>query len=360
MKIWISNIYLSSGITESLEQDDTGRTRRRAVFGDEDEDEDMEDDDDDEDDDSDQEMLDSDEEMDEDDEDIPTRGRALTKFDTRNIPRKGEKEDKEERDNGQDVQFADSDSDLGLDDEDDEEDMVNIDGRQKNDDNDEELAGELRWKANLKEKASAMFNATRRVNLMSLIYDKTDISPEDIASGNFNQDDQEDGDQDDEDEEFFTLKREVADEASEAVDTSREQIKADDLEIWGDDDVRMRYSLRVMKFMLMFSLLNSIWILFVIALSLVNKQMVMLKKAKKRKRKKKKRSMVILKTWKMRMQVTRRKRMKKKIQWKQNVNVSPNAKKSSRGSLRKNMKKMKSPRWTFMSNARQRLIVNSR
>lgn len=352
-------MYLSSGITESLEQDDTGRTRRRAVFGDEDEDEDMEDDDD-EDDDSDQEMLDSDEEMDEDDddEDIPTRGRALTKFDTRNIPRKGEKEDKEERDNGQDVQFADSDSDLGLDDEDDEEDMVNIDGRQKNDDNDEELAGELRWKANLKEKASAMFNATRRVNLMSLIYDKTDISPEDIASGNFNQDDQEDGDQDDEDEEFFTLKREVADEASEAVDTSREQIKADDLEIWGDDDVRICYSSCDMIFMLMFFSFDSIWILFVIALSLVNKQMVMLKKAKKRKRRKK--SMVILKTWKMRMPVTRRKRMKKKIQWKQNVNASPNARKSSRGSLRKNMKKMRSPRWTFMSNARQRLIVNSR
>ncbi|CDH50760.1 gtp binding protein [Lichtheimia corymbifera JMRC:FSU:9682] len=228
----------NEGITESLEQDDTGRTRRRAVFGDEDEDEDMDDEDDDEDEDSDQEMLDSDEEMDDDDDaEVPTRGRALTKFDTRNIPRKGDKEDKEERDNGQDVQFADSDSDLGFDDEDDQEDMVNIDGRQKNeDDDDDELAGELRWKANLKEKASAMFNATRRVNLMSLIYDKTDISPEDIASGNYNQDDQENDDNDDEDEEFFTLKREAADEASETVDTSREQIKMDDLEIWGDDE----------------------------------------------------------------------------------------------------------------------------
>lgn len=201
----------------------------------------MDDEDDDEDEDSDQEMLDSDEEMDDDDDaEVPTRGRALTKFDTRNIPRKGDKEDKEERDNGQDVQFADSDSDLGFDDEDDQEDMVNIDGRQKNeDDDDDELAGELRWKANLKEKASAMFNATRRVNLMSLIYDKTDISPEDIASGNYNQDDQENDDNDDEDEEFFTLKREAADEASETVDTSREQIKMDDLEIWGDDEVRM-------------------------------------------------------------------------------------------------------------------------
>ncbi|CEG78865.1 Putative GTP-binding protein AARP2 involved in 40S ribosome biogenesis [Rhizopus microsporus] len=145
----------ASDIKESLEEDESGRTRRRAVFGDEDEindeegDEDDEDEDDEEDDDED---MDEDDMMSEDEDNTPRRGRALTKFDTRNIPKKGD-EDNDAKDEPA-FEFADSDSDLGNEDED-NEDMVLVDGRIRRDtSDDEDLSGELRWKANLKEKAN--------------------------------------------------------------------------------------------------------------------------------------------------------------------------------------------------------------
>lgn len=234
------------GIQESLEEDESGRTRRRAVFGDEDEQDDDEDDEDeDEDEEDDMEEVDESDFEDDDDGDegnnMPRRGRALTKFDTRNLKHKGDKDDKKKKEDQdkeeQTIEFADSDSELGLGDEDDE-DMVNIDGRRRHSEDDSELAGELRWKANLKEKASAAFNAGRRVNLMSLIYNQKDVSPEDIASGNVDdaqEDDAEDAMEEDEDETFFKLKRAPAEE-SEAIDSAREVVQGDALDMWDDED----------------------------------------------------------------------------------------------------------------------------
>ncbi|KAI8146829.1 hypothetical protein BJV82DRAFT_600037 [Fennellomyces sp. T-0311] len=223
------------GITESIEEDDTGRKRRRAVFGNEDEMDD--DDDDDEEDEDDDIMMESGDEEDDDvdDEHIPQRGKALSKFDTRNIPRKGEKEDKEEQDNDHEIQFADSDSEFGG--EDDDNDMVNVDGRQAHgSSDDEELAGELRWKANLKAKASEMFFGNRRINLMSLIYDRDDLTPEAIINGEYNNDD-EDEEKDEEEEEFFTLKRDNSGKVAEPVDTAREKVDVDDLDVWDEEEM---------------------------------------------------------------------------------------------------------------------------
>lgn len=234
-----------------MEQDEDGKTRRRAVFAADDADgmdEDDEDDDDEDDDDEDADM-DGDEDMDDDDmedeeddavddEHIPVRGHALSKFDTRNIPRKGEKDNDDDQDHENELHFAESDSDLGGDDD---EDMINVDGRMKHDDEEEELAGELRWKANLKQKASEMFFEHRRVNLMNLIYGDSGLSPEDIASGNYekqgNESDEEEHTNDDEDEEFFKLKRESTEKNAEPVDSARETFKENELEIWDDEEV---------------------------------------------------------------------------------------------------------------------------
>ncbi|KAG0175577.1 Glycoside hydrolase 2 (Mannanase, beta-galactosidase) [Apophysomyces sp. BC1034] len=227
-----------TGITERLEKDGTGRTRRRAIFGDENEDEEMEDDDDD-DDEEEEEEEDEDMMSDEDDEgNMPLRGRALTKFDTRNIPRKGEADDQDEMSKEKDVQFAESDSEFGSDDE---EDMINVDGRRAHADiDDESLAGELRWKANLREKASEMFLSHRRVNLMSLIYDSPDLSPEDIVNGNYgakDEDNNSESEEDEEEKEFFSLKRENNDRSAELVDSTRGQLAANDLDEWNDEEV---------------------------------------------------------------------------------------------------------------------------
>lgn len=224
----------AADVRESLEEDESGRTRRRAVFGNEDEDEDMEDDDEDDEDEDD--LMDEGDD-DDDDEDAPRRGKALSKFDTRNIPKKGEKDDKEENDNELDFEFADSDSDLGGDEE--EEEMVMVDGRRKRDSDDEQdLAGELRWKANLKEKASDMFSNHRRTNLMSLIYNNLDLTPEDILNGNYGDDantNAENEMEDAEDEEFFKLNRENTNNAV-IIDSSRDPIDMEELEEWDDED----------------------------------------------------------------------------------------------------------------------------
>ncbi|KAI8078146.1 uncharacterized protein B0P05DRAFT_542686 [Gilbertella persicaria] len=232
----------AADVKETLEQDESGRTRRRAVFGTEDED--MEEDEDEDDDDED--MMDVGEDDDEDmDEDAPRRGKALSKFDTRNIPKKGEKDDKEDQENEPSFEFADSDSDLGQGDED--EDMVMVDGRRKTaDDDDQDLAGELRWKANLQEKASEMFSNHRRTNLMSLIYNNLDLSPEDILNGNYDNDTEEKEDAEDaEEEEFFQLKRENTTASAEVMDSSRDPIDYEELEEWDDeetlDSIRNRF-----------------------------------------------------------------------------------------------------------------------
>ncbi|ORX61911.1 DUF663-domain-containing protein [Hesseltinella vesiculosa] len=220
----------SQGITEVMEEDESGRQRRRAVFDTEVNDDDLED-------------LPSDEEdedMDEDDDEtIPRRGQSLSKFDTRNIPRKGDDEKEKEPDT---IEFADSDSDFDLGDDDDNDDMVNVDGRRRQvpDNDDEGLAGELRWKANLKEKASQMFHAHRRINLMDLVYNQTDVSPEDIASGNYDAQDLDGAQEDDSDDDdaFFSLKKEAAeDQLDRMLDTSRTQPTTAEFEEWEDEDM---------------------------------------------------------------------------------------------------------------------------
>ncbi|KAL4209864.1 DUF663-domain-containing protein [Rhizopus microsporus] len=236
----------ASDIKESLEEDESGRTRRRAVFGDEDEindEDDDEDDEDEEDEEDDDEDMDEDDMMSEDEDNTPRRGRALTKFDTRNIPKKGD-EDNDAK-NEPAFEFADSDSDLG-DENEDNEDMVLVDGRIRRDtSDDEDLSGELRWKANLKEKASAMHKGNRRTNLMSLIYNNLDLSPEDILAGNYDNEKDDDIEEDDDEENFFKLKRETAENSAQAIDSSRDPIDFEELEEWDDeetlDSIRNRF-----------------------------------------------------------------------------------------------------------------------
>lgn len=224
----------AADVKESLEEDESGRTRRRAVFGNEDEDMDVDDEDDDEDDEDDNLMDEGEDDDDDMEEDAPRRGNALSKFDTRNIPKKGEKDDKDNDEQEPDFEFADSDSDLGDDDE--NEDMVMVDGRRVRDDDDDELAGELRWKANLQEKASEMFSNNRRINLMSLIYNHPEITPEDILEGNYGDDSEDKDDMEEaEEEEFFKLNKEKNNTA-EIVDTSREPLDMEELEEWDDED----------------------------------------------------------------------------------------------------------------------------
>ncbi|KAI7870125.1 hypothetical protein BDF14DRAFT_1774923 [Spinellus fusiger] len=212
-------------VTESVEQDDQGRTRRKAVFGSPDPEFDEDD---------------EDEEDDEEEDDNPNRarrGNALSKFDTRNIRQKGEKEDKEDKDDKENVQFADSDSDFGDDDE--EQDMINVDGRKHISSDSESMTGEVRWKTNLKEKASELFRNHRRVNLMSLIYNTPDLSPEAIASGNYkdNEDEEASDEEDTKDkDEFFTLKHDTS-KATEIIDSARTQPQTDELEKWDEEDI---------------------------------------------------------------------------------------------------------------------------
>lgn len=232
----------AADVTESVEEDESGRSRRRAVFGNEDED--MENDDEDDDDDEEDVMDEGDDDDDDDEEEegAPRRGKALSKFDTRNIPKKGEKDDKENEDEEPAYEFADSDSDLG--DEEDDEDMVLVDGRKKKS-VDEDLSGELRWKANLKEKASEMFSSHRRTNLMSLIYNDLDLSPEDIVAGNYGDEAENGSDAEgEEEEEFFKLNRENV-TATDIIDSSRDPIDQEELEEWDDeetlDSIRNRF-----------------------------------------------------------------------------------------------------------------------
>lgn len=242
---------------ESLEEDDTGRVRRRAVFGDEDEMEDEDDEDDDEEDEEEEDdMIDSEAESDDEDNHVPKRGEALTKFDTRNIPKKGDKDFIKDTD--QDVVFADSDSDLG--DEDAEEDMVIVDGRRKpavpdlSDDafsdadtsDDIDMDGEVAWKDNMAGRAENMFFANRRINLMSLIYNDLSVSPEKIASGDVNPNrkpgtndsDAKEDEEEDDDEEFFKIdsKNEI-DLPKEVIDSTKEGYEDVVLDEWDDEQV---------------------------------------------------------------------------------------------------------------------------
>jgi len=241
---------------EALEQDDTGRVRRRAVFGDEADEMEVSDGEDDEDDQDD--MIDSEEEEEDSEEEgghVPRRGEALSKFDTRNIPKKGDKDFPKETD--QDVVFADSDSDFG--DDNDDEDMVIVDGRRKqavpalSDDafsdadasDDIEMNGEIAWKDNMANRAEKMFFANRRINLMSLIYNDLSISPEQIASGkvdptngNAGDEDSSDEKEENDDDDFFKLERKTeSDQPKEVIDSSKEGYEDVVLDEWDDEQV---------------------------------------------------------------------------------------------------------------------------
>jgi len=241
---------------ESLEEDDTGRVRRRAVFGDEDEMDDEDDEDDDEEEEEEDDMIDSEAESDDEDNHVPKRGEALSKFDTRNIPKKGDKD--LIKDTDQDVVFADSDSDLG--DEDAEEDMVIVDGRRKptvpdlSDDafsdadtsDDIDMDGEVAWKDNMAGRAENMFFANRRINLMSLIYNDLSVSAEKIASGDVdpnrkpgtNDSDAKEDEEEDDDEEFFKVdsKNEI-ELPKEVIDSTKEGYEDVVLDEWDDEQV---------------------------------------------------------------------------------------------------------------------------
>ncbi|CAM0136481.1 unnamed protein product [Umbelopsis sp. WA50703] len=239
--------------TESLEEDDTGRVRRRATFGDEDDEMEEDDDEDDEEDDEEDNMIDSevDSEGEDDEDGAPRRGKALSKFDTRNIPKKGDKDIVKDTD--QDVVFADSDSDLN---DEDFEDMVNIDGRKKSgvpalsdddfsdaDESDEiEMQGEVAWKDNMASRAEQMFFANRRINLMSLIYNDLTVTPEQIASGNVDMSngklghDSEEASEDEDEDDFFKLTAQKdAERAKEPLDSTKEGYEDVVLDEWDDE-----------------------------------------------------------------------------------------------------------------------------
>lgn len=239
---------------ESLEEDDTGRVRRRAVFGDEDDEMDVSDADDDEDEEDEDDMIDDEEESDEENNHVPRRGEALSKFDTRNIPKKGDKD--LPKDTDQDVVFADSDSDFG--DEEDEKEMVNVDGRKKptvpdlSDDafsdadasDDIEMSGEVAWKDNMATRAEKMFFANRRINLMSLIYNDLSVSPEQIISGKVDSTNgkadlnDSSAEEEDDDDEFFKLDhKQEAEQPKECIDSTKEGYEDVVLDEWDDEQV---------------------------------------------------------------------------------------------------------------------------
>ncbi|KAI8868743.1 DUF663-domain-containing protein [Ramicandelaber brevisporus] len=169
---------------EAEEESDDGsnkrtRTRRRAVFADdngsiEELDDDEDDDDDDEDEDGDSDDMD----MDSDDDEADS-----------NVGHGRQRRYEDDGDENEEYAFADSDSDVGFDSEsdaDDDDDDEPYDGgrpligsRRKStsakestegDLADDVLDGSLHWKENLAEKAAAAFYGRRRVNLMSLVY----------------------------------------------------------------------------------------------------------------------------------------------------------------------------------------------
>ncbi|RUS24329.1 GTP binding protein, partial [Jimgerdemannia flammicorona] len=280
--------------SESIETDETGRKRRRAIFGDEDDDrivgdemvDDDEEDEDEEDADEEEEDVDSDDDLDSEgeevneeernEEDEGDRRKAMNKFDSRNLPKKGEKGDNTKSEN---ISFAESDSEMG--DGDEVVDVVNINGRSRrkrgnvslqedegrlniedddegfdeeggeeeeldeeesqvdHDEDNTNLDGALRWKLDIASKARDIFFSGRRTNLMQEIYERRDRYPEDIARGNIKNretDSQETEDEEDE-ENFFRVKRKDTREldALKALDTCKFNVDANELIEWEEE-----------------------------------------------------------------------------------------------------------------------------
>ncbi|KAI3654767.1 hypothetical protein MP228_000147 [Amoeboaphelidium protococcarum] len=146
---------------EQQEVDDTGRVRRRAVFGDNDSEVDEDEDDDDE---QDEEDLQSDVEG------------EISESEQRGVEEDGFVNAEQE----EDIDFADSDSDIGdLSDEDlllngdDGEDLPYNSDNDNDSDEDGALEVSMEWKKKLQEKAESTFKKSSIVNLMDLVYGST-------------------------------------------------------------------------------------------------------------------------------------------------------------------------------------------
>ncbi|ORY01638.1 DUF663-domain-containing protein [Basidiobolus meristosporus CBS 931.73] len=195
----------TNGPTESLEEDESGRVRRRAVFGDADE----EDDNSDEDDDNEEE----DDEAYESDEQGQAR-RAAVKDYTGTKKHPDSDDDKEEE-----YAFAESDSDLG----------------EYSQEEDTDFDGSLRWKSDLVEKAKSSFYEKRRTNLMQLVYGDKD--PELIYNGEVSEEDSQSEEEASDDDLFTVKKAPKATAESPFTDSCKSSlIPDDDLAQWDDDD----------------------------------------------------------------------------------------------------------------------------
>ncbi|CAG8444065.1 15149_t:CDS:10 [Acaulospora colombiana] len=143
--------------------------------------------------------------------------------------------------NDEEIAFAESDSDM--------------DDLFVNEDVDEDdLGGALKWKSDLAAKAKDMFFANRRINIMKLIYD-SEKTPEEIsridlmhanrmvqdyrskidniAPANFN------GDDDNEDDELFKIKESDTNdtEVLNAIDSSKSCFDLSNLDEWDDETI---------------------------------------------------------------------------------------------------------------------------
>ncbi|KAG0290954.1 Glycoside hydrolase 2 (Mannanase, beta-galactosidase) [Linnemannia gamsii] len=240
------------GPREQKEMDSNGRVRRRAIFGDEDDDVEMESGEEDgEEDDEEEEDEDEDEDEDEEGEDLGygsahSRRKYKSKYEARH---KADKNDDSES-GEEEVAFAESDSDLGGDDDEEED----------------EEESTLRWKDNLMSKAESVYHSKRRSNLMRLIYGDRKYTPEQIAQGDIEEgplklsgdkDSESDegfgtgpgtGAEDDseDDNDFLTLKKEDSDATiAQTIDSCKSTLEFADLEEWDEtaakDSIRDRF-----------------------------------------------------------------------------------------------------------------------
>ncbi|KAG0006532.1 Glycoside hydrolase 2 (Mannanase, beta-galactosidase) [Modicella reniformis] len=242
------------GPRELIEADSNGRVRRRAVFGDEnddvemesdDEEEEEEEDDDDDNDDEDEEDEDEDEEEEDDQESSNGRRKYKSKSEVKHKP--GKKNDSDSDGEEEDIAFAESDSDLG-----------DLTGEE--DEYDDDSA--LRWKDNLMAKAESVFHSRRRPNLIRLIYGDRKYTPEQIVNGDIEETplklkgEEEDNeasdedfgtgpgaagedDSDDDGEDFLTLKKEDSDTTvAKMIDSCKSTVEFTGLEEWDDLDLK--------------------------------------------------------------------------------------------------------------------------
>lgn len=145
-----------------------------------------------------------------------------------------------------DVDFAESDSDFELD-----EDQIgpsrNINSNDNPDDDKDDIDDEMlqdeelkvpRWKVNLRSRAAEAFNrhaaGRKRIDWMKAIY-SSDMSPEDVVFGSFEQ--AEEGEGEDNGDEFFRVKSIAAVDGDQDWDMSKEVYAEDVLTKWENEDL---------------------------------------------------------------------------------------------------------------------------